>query len=69
MQLFFGSDFVGSATIYAGSSMVVNKNCKDSILFEYNKETYDVTVSIAGLDSCRCMLLSMTPIKTFKAIN
>lgn len=49
--------------------MVVNKNCKDSILFVYNKETYDVTVSLAGLDSCRCMLLSMTPIKTFKAIN
>ena len=69
MQLFFGSDSVGSATIYAGSFMSINKNCKDSILFEYNKETYDITISLAGLDSCRCMLLSISPIKTFKATN
>lgn len=69
VQLFFGSDSAGSATIYAGSFMSVNKNCNDSILFEYNKETYDITISLTGLDSCRCMLLSITPIKTFKAIK
>ena len=69
MQLIFGASSVGSVIIYAGSSMNINKNCNDSIQFEYDKETYDITVSLAGLDSCRCMLLSITPIKTFKAIN
>ena len=66
MQLFFGSDFVGSATIYAESYMAVNKNCKDSILFEYNKDTCDITISLTGLTFCHCILLSMTPIKLLK---
>ena len=53
MQLIFGASSVGSVIIYAGSSMNINKNCNDSIQFEYDKETYDITVSLAGLDYCR----------------